>query len=300
MAEQKECFIIMPITTPEKKIKEYRDGAAHFKHVLDCLFIPAIEKAGYIPKPPISKGSDLIHAEIISSLETADIVLCDMSCLNPNVFFEFGIRTALNKSVSVVKDELTKTVPFDTGIINYQEYNSSLEPWLLDKEINKLSEHINTSFSRSNGENGLWKYFGLKSEVIPYKPEAGTEGKLDYLTFQIDSLREKIDKLTPEDKTLDSSLGNSNYRNQDKYRYSPESEVWSAVIKRIDAEDHLLACKLDEARALEFTANEFVIGYTPGMSILADSIKLNSSSIEAILKELTGRKLKLNIMTLPK
>lgn len=79
MANQKECFIIMPITTPELLIKEYRDGAEHFKHVLECLFIPAIEKAGYIPKPPVAKGADLIHAEIISNIENADIILCDMS-----------------------------------------------------------------------------------------------------------------------------------------------------------------------------------------------------------------------------
>jgi len=45
----------------------------------------------------------LIHAEIIRNIENADLVLCDMSCLNPNVFFEFGIRTSLNKPVSVVK-----------------------------------------------------------------------------------------------------------------------------------------------------------------------------------------------------
>jgi hypothetical protein len=287
----------MPITTPEKMIKEYRDGAEHFKHVLDCLFIPAIEKAGYTPKPPISKGSDLIHAEIISNLETADIVLCDMSCLNPNVFFEFGIRTALNKSVSVVKDELTKTVPFDTGIINYQKYNSSLEPWLLDKEINKLSEHINTSFSRSKGENALWKYFGLKSEVIPYKPEVGTDGKLDYLTFQIDSLREKVEELTAKNKNIYSSASKCNYTLQD---VSAMSDLWDLVIKHIDDEDHLLACKLAEASVVDLTAKDFVIGFSGGMSILADSIENKSSSIEAILKKITGKNLKLRIVTLTK
>ncbi len=208
MAEDKTCFIIMPITTPDSAIESYRDQADHFKHVLDCLFKPAIHKAGYKPIPPIAKGADLIHADIIKNLETSDIVLCDMSCLNPNVFFEFGIRTSLNKPVSIVKDNLTKKVPFDTGIINHHEYQSSLDPWLLESEINKLSEHIIASDKRSQNQNTLWKYFGLKSEAVPYQGEKGSDAKLDYLAMQFESLRSKLDSVihSSETREYDSSL----------------------------------------------------------------------------------------------
>lgn len=203
MPENKTCFIIMPITTPDSLIESYRDQSDHFRHVLDCLFKPAIQKAGYSPIPPTAKGADLIHADIIKNLETSNIVLCDMSCLNPNVFFEFGIRTSLNKPVSVVKDNLTTKVPFDTGIINYHEYQSSLDPWLLELEIKKLSEHIIASDKRSQNQNTLWKYFGLKSEAVPYQGKPGADAKLDYLTLQIDSLRQKIDTLeTPKSMLL--------------------------------------------------------------------------------------------------
>ena len=114
-----ECFIIMPITTPEAMAPLYGGDKDHFQHVLDHLFKPAIEKAGLTPVPPAAEGSDVIHAEIIKNIEKADLVLCDMSCLNPNVFFELGIRTAVDKPVCMVKDELTPKVPFDTGIINH-------------------------------------------------------------------------------------------------------------------------------------------------------------------------------------
>jgi len=118
MSDSQKCFIIMPITTPDSMIEKYRDGEEHFSHVLECLFFPGIEKAGYKPISPKVKGSDLIHANIIKELETAEMVLCDMSCLNPNVFFEFGIRTALNKPMCIVKDEFTSKVPFDTAILS--------------------------------------------------------------------------------------------------------------------------------------------------------------------------------------
>lgn len=186
------CFIIMPITTPDYFIEKYRDGDEHFSHVLECLFVPSVEKAGYKPIAPIAKGSDLIHAEIIQNLEQSDLVLCDMSCLNPNVFFEFGIRTSLNKPVCIVKDEHTKRVPFDTGILNHLEYRSTIEPWELSAEIEKLAEHVRTSHDRSKGENALWKYFGLRTEARAYEGETGTDAKLDYLTMQMESLQKQL------------------------------------------------------------------------------------------------------------
>lgn len=195
MPDKKKCFIIMPITTPEEMMEKYRDRDQHFSHVLNCLFVPSIEKAGFAPIPPIAKGSDLIHADIIGNLETSDLVLCDMSCLNPNVFFEFGIRTSLNKPVCVVKDEHTKKVPFDTGILNYQEYKSSLNSWELEAEVTKLAEHVRVSAERSKGLNTLWRYFGMKSKAEAYQAQTGSEEKLDYLAMQMDSLREMIGAL---------------------------------------------------------------------------------------------------------
>lgn len=206
--EKKSCFIIMPITTPEGMVEKYRDGKKHFEHVLECLFGPSVSRAGYEPVPPKAKGSDLIHAGIIENLETADLVLCDMSCLNPNVFFEFGIRTALNKPVCLVKDEFIGKVPFDTTILNFQDYQSTLEPWDLDKEINKLSEHIAASAKRSKDVNTLWKYFGLKQEAQVYEGETGTEGKLDFLAMQMGAVLQRFDTMeeryTPEPESRTS------------------------------------------------------------------------------------------------
>jgi len=203
MATEKKCFIIMPITTPDFMLGKYRDGKEHFKHVLECLFVPGVQKAGYQVISPIAKGSDLIHAGIVHNLETADIVLCDMSCLNPNVFFEFGIRTSLNKPVSVVKDELTDKVPFDTAILNYHQYKSSLESWYLEAEVKALSEHITASADRSKNENTLWKYFGLRTTAAPSEGEGGTEAKLDYLLMKVDSLSKTIGWLRAAGKPRD-------------------------------------------------------------------------------------------------
>ena len=46
--EAKTCFVIMPITTPTIYVEKHVYDPEHFKHTLQYLFKPAIEKAGLI------------------------------------------------------------------------------------------------------------------------------------------------------------------------------------------------------------------------------------------------------------
>lgn len=78
-----------------------------------------------------------------------------------------------------------------------------------------------------------------------------------------------------------------------------KEELWNKVVEHFDVEDHLLACKLAEAKAVDLTERELVIGFNGGMSLLSDSINKNSSNIEAILKGIFGKKLRLKIVPLP-
>jgi hypothetical protein len=93
----KTCFVAMPITTPTAYAEKLSDPE-HFVHVLDHLFMPALQAAGLTVIPPSVGGSEMIHAEIIRNLEQADYVICDLSGLNPNVLFELGIRTSLDRA----------------------------------------------------------------------------------------------------------------------------------------------------------------------------------------------------------
>lgn len=174
------CFIIMPVTTPAEAEGLYTGDKDHFQHVLDHLFMPAIEKIGLMAIPPLAVGGDVIHAEIIRNLETAELVLCDMSTLNPNVFFELGIRTAVDKPVSLVLDHHTLRVPFDTTLINHHRYNPVLAPWTLQEEIRRLSDHLLKTINKSGSRNALWKHFGLTARAeLP--AASSIEDKLNFI-----------------------------------------------------------------------------------------------------------------------
>lgn len=175
----------MPITTPGIYTEQLSDPE-HFPHVLAHLFIPALEEAGLAAITPSTVGTELIHAEIIRNLEQADFVLCDLSGLNPNVLFELGIRTSLDRPVILVKDDLTERIPFDLSAINTLTYDSSLTPWSLVIEKPRLVGHIRSVITSGSTGNPMWRYFGLTKRAKP--SEAGEnplEAKVDLLISEL-------------------------------------------------------------------------------------------------------------------
>lgn len=187
--KNKTCFVAMPITTTEFYVDRCGDSD-HFLHVLDHFFRPALEDAGYQVIPPSAAGSELIHAEIIRHLEEADLVLCDLSGLNPNVFFELGIRTALDRPLTIVKDNLTPRLPFDLNALNTLTYDCLLNPWTLRSEIPRMTEHISHS-SKALGEgNAMWRYFGLTKRASPAEIASNPlEAKIDFIISELTSAR---------------------------------------------------------------------------------------------------------------
>lgn len=186
-----KCFIVMPISTPSAYLEE-RDDPEHFKHVMDCLICPAVEKAGYESIKPIADGSEVIHDRIIKHLESAEMVLCDMSSLNANAFFELGVRTALNLPTALIRDELTKKIPFDLSIVNYHTYSSKLNSWEIVEQVETLAKHVKTCAETSNGSNTMWKRFGIELSATAHDGNASEDSKTDYIVEQMMSMQREL------------------------------------------------------------------------------------------------------------
>lgn len=181
------CFVIMPISTPIEYVPHYNGDPDHFGHVLTYLFEPALQRAGYRTIRPSVLNSEIIQAEIIRNLETADLVLCDISTWNANVFFELGIRVALDRPVALVKDSNTSTIPFDNALVSCHTYDSSMMPWCLDSEIEKLAQFVRSAGAQDR--NALWRYFGITQRArIPAAEDDPMQEKIDLLLAQVGSL----------------------------------------------------------------------------------------------------------------
>jgi hypothetical protein len=100
---------------------------------------PAAEEAGFQFMPPVAEHARIIHAGIIENLQDADLVLCDATLSNPNVFFEYGIRVALNTPLALVADKSTGRLPFDTNAVNCHRYDSDLTVDRVEETVRELS-----------------------------------------------------------------------------------------------------------------------------------------------------------------
>lgn len=193
------CFIAMPVATRKEHEETYGD-AEHWKHVMDTIFVPAIEAAGMTAVPPSADGSEMIHGRIIENLSECAMVLCDLSSHNPNVFFELGVRTSMNLPVALVKDERT-SIPFDTSGINTWQYASTLNAWDISGEVKALTEFLKRSLETCAGQNPLWRHFGLTIRANePSSDESPTDARIDLLTAKVEEMQKHLPWVSNEAK----------------------------------------------------------------------------------------------------
>ena len=101
MNESRKAFVLMPFKEP-------------YNSYYPAIFKPGLQAAGF---DDVSRADDLftprpVMLDIQQSIIDADLVLCDMSERNPNVFYELGICHTLNKPVLLLAQSL-EDVPFD-------------------------------------------------------------------------------------------------------------------------------------------------------------------------------------------
>jgi hypothetical protein len=123
-----------------------------FKQPFDAYFNeiyrPALESAGftvgraddlYIPRP--------VMLDVQESILSADLLLCEMSGRNPNVFYELGLAHAIGKPVILVSRS-DDDIPFDLRHVRVLTYEPELPRWdviLRDKIVHAAQQALGGS-----------------------------------------------------------------------------------------------------------------------------------------------------------
>ena len=129
------CGIVMPISEINGCTAE------HWKEVKTILS-EAIEAAGYFANlVSDANDSSVIQNRIVKNLYNNKIVICDVSCKNPNVMFELGLRLAFDKPTIIVMDDNTDYI-FDVNIIEHLKYPRDLSYYKILDFKKKLSDKI--------------------------------------------------------------------------------------------------------------------------------------------------------------
>jgi hypothetical protein len=136
------CFVVMPFAGPI---------GGYFHHIYE----PAIKKAGLkaVRADADIFGTGKIIDQIWSGINTAKVLVAELTTKNPNVFYELGLAHALNKPVVLVSSN-EEDVPFDLRHIRVIYYDVS-DPFWGQKLIEKVAENIISALK--NPEEAVFK-----------------------------------------------------------------------------------------------------------------------------------------------
>ena len=151
---KKTCFIICPISDEGTDIRKKADTL--LKHIIEPVLLPFDYEIIRVDKV---EHNESITQKILDYLETADLVISDISGHNPNCFYETGYRTALKKEIIFIKDVAEK-IPFDIATIRTLEYNlndldaaEKIKSSLKETISNIATKKISDSTQYNEGEN---------------------------------------------------------------------------------------------------------------------------------------------------
>src|SRR5215510_12599615 len=134
----KKCFVIMPFGQKEDlngKLIDFdkiyldfiKDVVAELG--MECVRCDEIAEAGSI------------HAKMFEHIFEADVAVVDTTALNANVFYELGIRHALNKHVTILMRQPGTKTPFNIQGYQMLDYDpENVES--VSKATHKIGEFI--------------------------------------------------------------------------------------------------------------------------------------------------------------
>lgn len=178
----KTCFIITPIGADNSEIRRKAEGL--IEAVIDPV-LKELEIGSSTPQGTYKSGS--ITKQIINAIIDSDLVIANLTGLNPNVMYELAIRHAKRKSViSLVEDGTL--LPFDIKDERTIIYKDDMS--YVPKTRTLLKGFILQSFEDIKQDNPISR---ATTEII--FDETDSVGVKDYLINRLDEIESKISNL---------------------------------------------------------------------------------------------------------
>lgn len=209
LTEIQKCGIIMPISSI--------DGCSesHWADVMEIIS-SCVKDAGFEANI-VSNADDVgvIHKRIVQNLYDNPIVVCDVSCRNPNVMFELGMRLAFDKPTIIIKDDKT-SYSFDTSSIEHIEYPRDLRFNKIKEFKIKLTEKIKSTYKKSSEDPNFSTFLKNFGEFKVAKIDTKEVSQQEIVMDEIRSLRRLIlNSNTSSKRKLESNYFHFDF-NEDK------------------------------------------------------------------------------------
>lgn len=185
MGEKKICFVVTPIGDESTDIRRHIDG------IIDQAIIPAIGKEFDVKVAHREYEVGSINDRVIQRVYNSDLVIANLTTLNPNVMFELAIRYSFGKPTIAIAEKGTK-LPFD--IIDENTIFYINDP----AGAAELKENIKRFVEKLDWNNTTYGpvYSAINKAVVLEKIETGIEENsktvFSYLVQRIDDLEKEI------------------------------------------------------------------------------------------------------------
>ncbi len=174
----KKCFVIMPFG----KKKDVDGTEVDFDHVYHELIEKAVEELGVDCErcdEIIDTGS--IHKKMFRGIFDADVSVVDITSLNPNVFYELGVRHALHKHITlVIRRNSNLPIPFNINGLNILGYEIDSGDQI-EVFRKKIRDHIQNGLDKQSTDSIVREV--LDDLSVERKPKPIT--KTEFFTYEI-------------------------------------------------------------------------------------------------------------------
>lgn len=200
-----ECGIIMPIA----EIGQCNEQ--HWQEVLSIIS-ETISNAGLKAVPVWLGENDIIQGKIISNLYSKPIAICDVSCKNPNVMFELGMRLAFDKPTIVIKDDLTD-YSFDTSPIEHLLYPRNLRYSAIVKFKKDLEEKIKKLYESTRDGKEHETFLKNFAQIVPSQLDKKEVSNTDLIMEEIQGVKRSINIMLKNNRNY-NDISISDFKNK--------------------------------------------------------------------------------------
>jgi O-acetyl-ADP-ribose deacetylase (regulator of RNase III) len=259
--EGKKCFVIMPFG----KKKDVDGTEVDFDYVYHELIEKAVEELGVECDrcdEIIDTGS--IHKKMFRGIFDAEVAVVDITSLNPNVFYELGVRHALHKHITlVIRRNSNLPIPFNINGLNIVGYEIGTSDQI-ESYRKKIREHIENGLEKESPDSIVHE--ALDDLNVVKRPKSIK--KTDYYMYEIAKVPgKKIGIITGDIqnvKKVDVWVNSENTNMQMARHY--ERSI-SGTIRYLGAKKDGAKRVSEDVIANELFAKVGAIGVDPGVVI---------------------------------
>lgn len=214
LTKAKQCFVITPIGKEASAERRRADGLYH------AVLKPVLESHDYVVYAAHQVaviGS--ITDKIISDILYSELVVADLSGLNPNVMYELAVRHATGLPVVVIADEST-ALPFDIKQERTLFYRDDFSGCMqLRRDLDATVKSIESG--KSKNDNPITRV----SNRIILNPTVKVAATEEVILERIDSLAEQVATLNRRQYYRHKSYANQDSTSENSNRIFLDLQV---------------------------------------------------------------------------